>query len=246
MAISDIFKSFSQGAAPAAAAPTPTNPGNIPTNTPNTGEAGTGTAPNGVVPPGTAAATEPQAPMDKFEKLWENDPNAKTTPENLFNVDPTKLMEAAGKVDFAKVIKPETLAAIQAGGEGGVKAFAEAMNSVSQTVFAQSAMATTKIVEEAVRKSETRFAEQIPGILKKQNLSESLRNDNPVFSHPAAAPILGAIQSQLATKHPTATVEELKAMSKDFLVAFATEVNPQKKAEDPATKGETDWSTFLE
>ena len=219
-------------------------PGQIPPPNGGTTVATTSTAPNGVVPTTTVPA-EPQAPLDKFNDLWKTDPNAKPTGNDpLFNVDPQKLMEAAGKVDFAKVIKPEQLQAITAGGEGAAAAFIQAINAVSQATFAQSALASTKIVEQAVAKTRENFSAELPGMLKKLNLNDSLRDSNPAFSHPAAQPILDALQAQLTQKYPSATVQELQGMAKEFLSSFTDAAIPKPVA-TTVSNGETDWSKFF-
>ena len=81
---------------------------------------------------------------DAFADLWK--PVEGQTPEQLFpNIDPAKLMEAAKKTDFAKVITDEQRQAIIAGGQDAVAAFTGAMNSVAQAVYANSALATTRL-----------------------------------------------------------------------------------------------------
>lgn len=254
MSIMDMFKGMVAPTATtttAAPAGQPTPPGNIPATAASTGEAGTGTAPNGTIPVGTEVATK--TPLDDFAKLWETDPNA-AAPANTSvfgDVDPKKFMEAAGKVNFSKAITPDQLTAIAAGGEAGVAAFAAAMNSVAQNVYAQASFASTKITEQALAKARETFEASIPNLVKQQNASDALRGENPIFSHPAAAPILQAVQSQMAVKFPNATATELTAMAKTYLENFATGITAPAtaaaatKANAEKTKGETDWSTFL-
>lgn len=235
------------GAQPAPA-PTsqPTPPGNIPPTAAATGTPSSGAAPNGTIPPNPEPAKE-ATPLDAFAELWKNEPPKEgETPPGVFgNVDPKRFMEAAAKVDFSKAITPETLQAIQAGGEEGVKAFAAAMNSVAQNVYAQASFASTKITEQALEKARQAFIAEIPNHIRASTASESLRAENPIFSHPAAAPILGAVQSQLAVKFPQASAAELTAMAKTYLENFASGVSP-KKVEEPSSKTkETDWSSFL-
>jgi hypothetical protein len=245
-----IMAMFGGSAAPVAAAPNsqPTPPGNIPAGAAATGNTPTGAAPNGTIPPGAPAADPNATPLDAFSELWKNDPNA-AAPGNTSvfgEVDPKKFMEAAGKVDFSKAIRPETLTAIQAGGEEGMKAFAAAMNSVAQNVYAQASFASTKITEQAMAKAREAFIAEIPQHIRSSTASESLRAENPIFSHPAAAPILGAVQNQLAVKFPQATAAELTAMAKTYLEQFATGISPPKvPAADPRKANETDWSNFL-
>lgn len=243
-----IFDMFRTPAAPAANVPQSPNqgqPGQIPVPATPVTAATPGTAPNGTIP--TAPAADPQTPLDKFNDLWKNDPNAKPGGSgDMFNVDPQKLMEAAGKVDFAKVITPEQVAAIQAGGEAGTTAFIQAINAVSQATFAQSALASTKIVEQAINRTKDQFSADLPGMLKRQNLNDSLRDSNPAFSHPAAQPILNALQSQLTQKYPNATVQELQGMAKEYLSSFSDQVNQKPVPVTTTPNGETDWTKFFE
>ena len=251
---SNVFGSNQQPQNPAAApAGTPPTPGQIPANPSAAATPGQGAVPAGSgTPPVTPAPDANKSPLDAFTDLWkpvETKPGDQPPGYN-FNVDPSKLMEAAGKVDFSKVVTPETLQKIAAGGEAGVAASLEAMNRMSQTVYAQSALASTKIVEQALARAEEKFAAQVPGLIKSHQVSDSLRSDNPALSHPAAQPILQALQSQLTQKFPSATVAEIKEMANNYFAAFATSAVPAKVdpvAEAKAKKDAgTDWSTFLQ
>lgn len=226
-------------------------PGNIPPN-PNTNTANTpGAAPNGVVPDSTNqnGNGEPTSQLDNFNTLWQPNEGGNNEPQPLINVDPKSLAEAASKTNFVKMISPEQMQAIAAGGEGAVQAFAQAMNKVAQGVYAQSAFATTKIVEQAVAKAQERFTSEIPNHVKKLQVSESLRNENPALNHPAASPILGAIESQLTVKHPNASSTEITNMARQYLEQFATAVNKPKEAAKAKQAAETnqgtDWNSFL-
>lgn len=240
----------------APAQPNPTNPGgpgNISPNAAATGSTPPGAAPNGQIPP-----VDPNAPADpatafaQFDKLWENapvDPNAPPATGIFGNVDPKKFMEAAGKIDFSKVVTPEQLTAISTGGEGAVAAFAAAMNSVAQGVYAQSAFATTKIVEQALNKSKELFLSELPTHIKKQTVTDSLRAENPIFSNPAVQPIISALEAQMTVKYPNATAPEITQMAKQYVEALGSSFAPKSKADAGSPKnkkGETDWSTFLE
>src|ERR1051326_4028684 len=79
------------------------------------------TEPNGVVP-NTAGATnttanqnepDPKSPEVKFKGLWEPPkPEDGNTSTKSAEIDPQKIMEAASKVDFSKVLDQENLQAI--------------------------------------------------------------------------------------------------------------------------------------
>lgn len=253
--IMSMFSNLMGGAPAPAATPgqvaAPNTPGSIPTSAPNTGATNGGTAPNGTVP---AAGTEttPNAnatPLDQFADLWNNaptDPNA-PAPAGIFgNVDPKKFMEAAGKVDFSKAVTPEQLQAISAGGDNAMQAFAQAMNKVAQNVYAQSAFATTKIVEQAMSRSKDSFLAELPQHIKKQTVSDNLRVENPIFSNPAVQPIISALEAQMAVKFPNATSTELTQMAKTYVEALGSSFAPKPPEDKSKSKNEEfDWNTFL-
>lgn len=234
------------GAKPAAT-PAPqaaATPGNIPE--PNNNPALNG---NPTVPAASMAdPATPVNPLDQFKDMFAVDPNAKpVVKEPLFNVDPAKLQAAAKGNDFTKVITPEMMAAIAGGGDAAVAATLAAMNAMSQKSFGDSAMATTKIVEQALAKQQAAFEKMMPNLIKNQNLSDNLRNSSPIFNHPAAAPILDMFKNQVALKYPNSTAAEQAEMAQGYVKAFAEAANPA--APTPAQKAaanETDWGSFLE
>lgn len=233
--------------------PNPSTPGNIPDGVNNTGATPSGAAPNGVLPEinPNGNPTDPATPFAEFKDLWKNDPvDPNAPPSGVFgNVDPKKFMEAAGKIDFSKSITPDQLTAISTGGEAAMQAFAQAMNSVAQGVYAQSAFATTKIVEQALGKSKESFLAELPQHIKKQTVTDSLRAENPIFSNPAVQPIISALEAQMTVKYPHATAPEITQMAKQYVEALGTSFSPKPVVDPNAPKnkkGETDWSIFLD
>ncbi len=200
-----------------------------------------GTAANGVVPNNV---NTPENPLDQFATLWETDPNAvKTenfTPEVL---DQTKLQEVMSKVDMTAAVTPENLAAIKAGGDEAATALMSSLNSVAQQTLMQSTVISNKMIEQAVLKTQEAMTAQIPDILKAHNLTNSLQEQNPIYSNPAVAPVIDAVKSQLRLKNPNATTTELTTMAQEFVKTMAGALVPAAPAtETPA--GETDWSNF--
>lgn len=224
MSILDIFKS-----APAPAVPAPIDPATA--------------APAAPIEPAAI-----KAPLDDFTTLWETDvKSGEPTDQSLFGgLDPQKVFEAAGKANFAGAITPEMHAAINAGGDGAQAAFSQAINAATQAAFAQSTIAATKLIEQAINKTNARNLAELPSLVKRHTAADSLHTENPALSNPAAAPIIQAIQAQLAVKHPDATASQLKTMATDYLSNFAEVVKPTKAPEAAkSAPGEVDWSTFL-
>ena len=237
MSIFDIFSSKP------AAAPAPTAPAQPAANNP--AQPAPNTDPAAAVTPAPAPAA---TPLDQFTKLWETDPNSGTPADtSLFGaVDPKKVFEAAKGANFAGAISPEVLQAVAAGGEGATAALQQAINSSTQAAFAQAMIASTKLIEQAITKTNAKNLADLPGLVKRHTAADSLHTENPALSNPAAAPIIAAVQAQLALKHPDATASQLKAMATDYLSNFADVVKPAPKVEAAKPKaGEVDWSTFI-
>jgi hypothetical protein len=200
---------------------------------------------NGVVPAGSDQT--PASPLVEFKDLWQPtpaDPNAPKNPPQ--GVSPEKLMEAASKVDFSKVLDQESLAKIAAGGQEAVIALSTLLNKTAQQVYGQSMVVTSRIVDQAVQEATARFAASVPSLVRNQSVNENLFAKNPALQDPAVAPVVQAIQSQLAEKYPKATSLELVAMAERILSGAAEKFAPQKPS-DPKPNGRTeeDWSAYL-
>lgn len=246
MSIMSMFQNAFGGAAPAAPAPAasqPAQPGNLPAAPVVNSDPANNNAP--APNPADPASVTPEG-LDAFKDLWKA-PESPTNnePQPMFNVKPEQLLEAAKKIDFSKAITQDQLQAVAQGGENAVNAFAQAMNSVAQTVYAQNALATTKIVEQALAKSKEGIMSEIPGQIKRHTVSETLQSENPVFSHPAAAPVLGALQQQLAIKYPNASASELSQHAKQYLNSLLSAASPANKSTETADGSDEDWSRFL-
>lgn len=242
-----MFQNFLPSATPAATAPTP---GNIPANAAQTLQAHTdpATAPNGTIPASTVAEITPESKLDVFNNLWQNDPASSVQGQPLFNVSQDKLIEAARTQDFRTAATPEQLQAIQAGGAEAIAATMEIMNAMTQNVYAKSAFSTTKLIEAALEKSQFAKTSDIESTMKRSNLSQSLRDSNPVFSHPSAAPLIDAVKNQMVVKFPHATQKELTEMAQGYLTNFATAINAPAQAAQAAKAApkQDDWSAFFQ
>lgn len=259
MSIADIFSAFRSGTPATTQQPgsqqqqanqqTQSTPGNIPNNVSQTSATANSpaTAPNGVIPASTDLTEKTKSPLDEFSELWKNDNSGtQNTPQPLFNSNQEDFIKAAQKTDFKTLIKPEQLQAISAGGDGAMNAFAEALNSVAQQVYANSTYAATKLIEGALNKSNTTLKSEIPGIIKQHSVNDSLNTENPAFSHPAAQPIISALKDQFAVKYPNATVKELTDHAKNFLGAFADIAGKKPEVQTKSKQSnETDWESFL-
>ena len=256
------------GAAPTTnAPPQPQTPGGNPTQVNQPGQqlpgthASATTAPNGMIP--AAGATQqpapgqepnkPASPLDGFGDIWNT---VKTEGADLnapmfAGLDANKVMESARKVDFSRAVTPEQMQKIAGGGQDAVTAFAAAMNSVAQTVYAQSAMATTKIVEQALGTQQERYNANLPSMVKKLSVNEGIQASNPLLTNPAVQPLVSALSEQLTRKNPNASSAEIQQQIGDYFSALggafapkAPETAESRQAARLAASA-TDWDEFL-
>lgn len=233
MAFPSIMSLFSGGGSTSAAAPQ--DPA---TTTPAT----TATTP-------AAEPAAPVDPLDAFKDLWtplkEGEGPETFDPSKMFNIEPEKFQQSVAGINFANSVKPEQLARIQAGGEDALKANLEVMNSIAQQAFMQSMLGASKLVEGAMTQANSHLDSRIESRTKQLSVSSSLREANPALSHPAAAPLVTAMEQQFSVKYPQASPAEITKLATDYLANFA-HVAAGKPAADPkATNTGTDWEAFL-
>lgn len=245
--INSVMQKIFGAPAPAApATPAPTNNlNNNPAPTPP--HSSEGTEPNGTVPPGGNEGGS-QSPEDKFSKLWETTPTDSNKQQEPTGLTPQQMLEAAAKVDFAKVLDKDILAKITAGGEDAAQALVQALNKVSQQTYAQTVLVTDKLISAQVQKAQEDFASRVPDLVKRQRVQDDLIKDNPAFKDPAVAPVVGLIQNQLAEKFPQATADEIKQMAIEYFTGAANKLVPPKKTGTPSGKKENtdeDWESWL-
>ncbi len=167
-----------------------------------------------------AAPAASQSLLEQLKDLWQPATTEQTEVLPLFAVDQSKLMEAAGKLDFTKLVKPEQLQAISRGGDEAAQAFLQAINAVGQAGFANALSANVKLIEQALERKEAEFEARIPGAIKSFNIESSLSSD-PILKHPAARPVVGAIAKAMSAKNPDATPAELQESALNLLREIA-------------------------
>jgi hypothetical protein len=227
---------------PPAPAPQPSPTNNLNTNPAPTPQNPPGnTAPNGVVPPDG----EKPSPDAKFNELWQpvKKDKEQTSPED--SLTPEKMLEAASKVDFTKVLDAESLAKIKAGGDDAVQALAQLLNRTGQAVYGQSTVVAQKLAERAVAKAREEFAAEVPNLVRRHSNREALLTDNAAFKDPAVAPIVQAVQTQLEQKFPNATAEELKTLAREYFAHAAGKLNPTPVAPVDPAKKDVDWDEWF-
>lgn len=244
MGIMDMFRSANPvpSVAPQTTNPSAANSANPSTNgNPPVPGVSTGT------PGGGQAKEEPN-----FENLWTPPKEGEEglpdfNPSDLFNIDPAKVAQAVQGIDYSKAVSPEQMQAIAEGGEGAIQAFAQAMNSVAQQATQVSMIGSAKLIEQALSKAnatlDSRMAEQI----RKHSVSSGLKEKNPIFSNPAYAPMVSAIEHQFRAKYPNASAPEITELAEKYVFNFAQSVAGKKDADASAASklNEPDWEALF-
>lgn len=212
--------------------------------------------PTPAAPEAAPQSAAPEAsPLDPFKDLFKIEPpKADAQGEsNPFAIDTDAIFNGAKQTDFTKAIDNETLAKIGAGGEEAQQAFLVAMNRMNQMSYAYSAMLATKMAEQATSHVMQRVQTLVPDLVKQLRVNEEFSDSHPALNHPAAAPMLQAITSQVRQKYPDASPREVKKIAEDYVVKFGQLFNPQtdnvglvdKTGASQRKPANPDWSLFL-
>jgi hypothetical protein len=250
MSILDIFRSAPPAAPVQPAVPQVPQQQQADPNNLNTQANGV-TGANGIVPDGSSTV---ESPLSQFKDLWEPVTDDKGNPvapasERYINIDPAKVMESAKKVDFAKLIPQEHFQAVAAGGEGAMQAMMAIINTLGQTLYAQSAITSANLTEQTMGNAANRFAASVPDMIKQHQVSDSLRSEHPVFSNPATQPLLQLVEAQMTAKYPNATVSDIKRSAQDYITQFAGAITAGNDAASGKGKQKInpaeDWESFF-
>jgi hypothetical protein len=206
---------------------------------------------NGVIPVGQTKKLDPNDPqslLEQHSKVWETpaiDP--KTAPKDIFEgFDPAKVMEATGKVDFSKVLTPDLLAKVNAGGAEATTALAQVLTQLGQNTLGRSTITTKTIVEEALKAQRVEFEKALPGLVKQAQVTSNLAVENPLLQHPALKPVVSALQQQISANNPEATTAQIQEAINGYLSTlgqvFAPKPEPSKES---AREKNYDFSSFL-
>lgn len=201
-----------------------------------------------------------KSPLAEFAGLWDTptpkdgevvEPNwdeaSSLVPET--KIDPKKLVEAAKRIDFSKLVDPAL--AEKALKQGDATAFAQILNSVAQAAMANMAMSSSKMMEAKLRQVSGLLIEKaLPHHMRKHTVSAQVSNDLPIFNDPAVAPMLSMLEQQMRTKYPKASPAEISSKAKQMLTGMAgvitgtsgTTTQTQNKS---GAKAEPDWDAFL-
>lgn len=162
----------------------------------------------------------------------------------ITNVDPAKLREAASKMNFAAGITAETVTkAMQ-----DPAAFLQLINTVGQQSFAAALQATTGITERSINDNNQRFEQALPDRIRSQQIAQTA-SKHPALSHPAAAPMVAALKSQIAATNPHLSPEQVASKAEGYVIAMASDINnvntQQQQEQNRSNVKEVDWTALL-
>lgn len=222
---------------------------------PDTSAAPQGQAPAQQQAPAAPQAPSPAAPADSaapegmdFSKLWEpaEGESQSFNPADMFAaIDPVKISEATSKMNFMNGVTQEQMAAISEGGEGAMKALAQMLNTVGQTAFTQSLIASAELTKQALVRADGSLDSRFKSLMNRESLATNLTQKNPQLASPEVAPITKALVQQFSQKYPNASSSELQTMAETYLMNAASKLAGPKKEESTAADKGTDWELFL-
>lgn len=207
-----------------------------------------GADPTKVTPDPTAQVS----PLDSFSALWdpkkpEEGAEKPFDPSNIFQLNQESMQKALAQVDFAKGITEDQVAAITAGGPDAVKALGAILNSATRETMSAATMASAKMIESALTSASGAMDGKINNSVRQNQIASHLQEVNPIVNHPAAAPMIQAMQSQLSAQYPKASPQEIAQKVQDYMGAFAAVATgkPQAEAEAAKAAAGTDWETYF-
>lgn len=189
---------------------------------------------------GPAEPVSPQ--LDPFKDIWQTpatDPNSDPFSTPLLTVDPQKIQEAVGKMDFLSGMPNDLLTKATSGDAG---AFTQVVNTAIQKALAAQVQLSTQMTEGAITKNNERHLTALPGRIREAQVKD-VRSSNPVLNHPAAAPMLDSLKRNIMQRQPKLSPIEVHQQAEDMLTAFGSALTgEQQQKEKPTGRDPSDFS----
>ena len=146
------------------------------------------------------------SPLDNYLAIWQ------TAPNDQQKVDPFQadvvpmgaeqmqlLQNKVSGVNFLASVPAETISAALG---GDVQAFSSVLNTAVQQALLQSVRVNGTMLNSSMRNRTQEILAAMPTHVQQALNVNQIRQDNPVFNHPAARQLLGALEQNLSTQHP--------------------------------------------
>ena len=195
--------------------------------------------------------TAPASPLDAFAGLWQTQQQQQKADPLSAEVIPMgadqlqALQQRVSTVNFLSSVKPESIAAALGGDQA---AFVSVINSAVQAAMLQSVRVNNTMLNAAVNQRTADIMKALPGNVQQALTSNQLRQDLPIFNHPAAAPMLAALEQNLLTNQPGITPAQASQVARDYLQNFAAELNggsSKTQATSTNSPAGIDWSKMF-
>lgn len=181
----------------------------------------------------------PNDPAVGYANLWDNTNTPADTPPR-FNIPSEKLTEAAGKLNFLQGIPSDVMEQVQQGnGDAMVKALGLMGQNMYSTILGHSTALTDSFVTSRAEYDQKKLGSNVQG-----TLTETFLAQNPAFKNPAARKHLKEVATQMRTKFPDASANEIAEASVKYLQEIAGLLSPEtstKKEEGT----EEDWDQIF-
>lgn len=206
---------------------------------------------NPTVPSGNSSTEVNQGdknPVDKYKDLWQVDD--KKTPQTIASlvpssqIDPAKLLESAGKLDFTADIPAELL---QKAMSGDAASFMEVLQKSNARTFAQAVAGAQELQKRNLTEANESLRNSIlPDAMRQQQIRQEMAKVE-VFQDPMIRPMVDLLERQMASKFPDANPQQVTEMAQDYWTRFAQKIVPgsQQTQQKEFAKQDTDWSKFF-
>lgn len=206
-----------------------------------------------VVQPNPAAKEQEVSGLDRFKDLWQTPVKKEGEedtfdPSNLFDLDPAKLQAGLKGFDTTKGISPDDLKAIAAGGEDAIAALGRVLNASSQATLQAAITAAGGMTQSAISRSIPSLDGKIKSTVRDTSIGTHLRTASPLMKNEAAKPMLSALATQFAGKHPDASPEEIVAMVDDYMITLSESMGMQRPgatSKQMKASEEKDWGKWF-
>lgn len=190
-------------------------------------------------------------PLDGFSQVWEAPKPVEGAapafdPGNIFSLNQENMQKALASVDFAGSITPDQLTAIQGGGDEAVKALSQMLNGTARQVMGAATQASAKMIETAMTAGSSAMEGKIATQVRQQQVNSHLQDSNPLINHPAAAPMIQALSTQLTQQFPKASPAEIGQKVQEYMVGLSALASGKPDAAALAAKSAegTDWEQY--
>lgn len=182
--------------------------------------------------------TNPGAPgansqLEEFSSLWHTDPqkaataNADPWADPLFQVDPAKMRQAAGQIDFMSQVPQELVQKVMAGNDP--HATIQLINAVGQAALATAMQVTTSTAEQVGSKVGQRFKTSMPKEFKNFQINHTPPK-NPALSNPAIQPLLNMVKQQVKMNNPDFSPDQVNSMAEKYMEGVSGVLSPTGNA----------------